>query len=195
LRVTVAYTTANGTATAGSDYTATSGTLTFAPGETVQTVDVPIVGDTTLEPDETFTLTLSNPVNATLGTATATGTITNDDLAAASPGHYNGPITIGGNIDFDVAPDGHSVGGMTFLIYVNCDDGTAGLLSIRYRANVPIEPDLTFDATGGNTNLAVVLRGRFDNVANTAAGTVQVRITFSDTSCASDPSTWTATRT
>ena len=55
LRVSVAYATANGTATAGSDYTATSGTLVFAPGETSKTVAVPILGDTAYESDETFT--------------------------------------------------------------------------------------------------------------------------------------------
>jgi Calx-beta domain/RTX calcium-binding nonapeptide repeat (4 copies) len=194
LRITVAYATANGTATAGTDYTATSGTLVFAPGETSQSVDVAVLGDTAVEPDETFTLTLSNPVNATLGTATATGTITNDDAPTASAGHYNGPIALGGNIDFDVAPDGHSISGMTFLINVTCDNGFGGLLSIQYRASVPIEPDLTFDGTGGNPNLSVVLKGKFDNVANTASGSVQVHITFSDTSCGSDPSTWTASR-
>jgi hypothetical protein len=194
LRVTVAYATADGTATAGSDYTATSGSLVFGPGQTSKTIDVPVLGDTAYESDETFTLTLSNPVNATLGTAMATDTIRNDDAATASPGHYNGPITIGGNIDFDVAPDGRSISGMTFLIYVNCDNGGAGLISIQYRANVPIEPDLTFDGDGGNANLSVALKGKFDNVANTASGTVQIHITFSDTSCSSDPSTWTAAR-
>src|SRR5262249_5616656 len=53
--------------------------LSFAPGETSKTVAVTIRGDTTYEPDETFTLELSNPTNTTLGTASAVGTITNDD--------------------------------------------------------------------------------------------------------------------
>ncbi len=82
--VTVDYSTANGTATAGpsGDYTATSGTLTFNPGETSQTISVPIAGDTTDEPDETFTLALNNPTNAVLGTpSTATATIVDDDPA------------------------------------------------------------------------------------------------------------------
>jgi uncharacterized protein (DUF2141 family) len=77
--VTVGYTTANGTATAGSDYTATSGVVTFNPGATSATILVPILGDTLVEPDETFLVNLSNPVNATLGNAQATGTILNDD--------------------------------------------------------------------------------------------------------------------
>mgnify|MGYP002381892220 CR=1 FL=1 len=83
--VTVGYATADGTATAGTDYTPTSGTLTFAPGVTTQTIAVNILGDTTVEPNETFTLTLSNPTGATLARTTATATITNDDVAVAAP--------------------------------------------------------------------------------------------------------------
>ncbi|WP_309090936.1 Calx-beta domain-containing protein, partial [Phenylobacterium sp.] len=56
-----------------------SGTLTFAAGETTKTITVNVAGDTTVEPTETFTLTLSGASGATLGQATATGTITNDD--------------------------------------------------------------------------------------------------------------------
>ena len=93
LRVSVAYATADGTATAGSDYTATSGTLVFAPGETSKTIAVPILGDTAFEPDETFTLTLSNPVNATSAQQRRPGAITNDDAPTATPGHYNGQIS------------------------------------------------------------------------------------------------------
>ncbi|MDY3554378.1 Calx-beta domain-containing protein [Gemmata sp. JC717] len=80
--VTVSYATVAGTATAGADYTPAAGTLTFAPGETSKTVTV--LGDTTVEPDETFTVVLSNPTNATIGTGTGTGTITNDDAATAT---------------------------------------------------------------------------------------------------------------
>ena len=78
-QVTVDYATSNGTAVAGSDYTATSGTLTFAAGNTRQTIAVFVQGDTTPEPDETFALTLRHPSRATLMEPVATGTITNDD--------------------------------------------------------------------------------------------------------------------
>ena len=77
--VTVNYATANGTATAGSDYTAAAGTLTFAPGETTKAVNVVVAGDTVDEADETFTLTLAGATNATIGDASATVTITDDD--------------------------------------------------------------------------------------------------------------------
>ena len=84
--VTVNYATANGTATAGTDYTATSGTLTFTPGQTSQTVAVPVLGDTAIEANETFTLTLSSASGAALSRAVATATITNDDFPALSIG-------------------------------------------------------------------------------------------------------------
>ena len=77
--VTVSYATANGTAAAGSDYTAASGALTFAPGETSQTIGVPVAGDTLNETDETFTVVLSAAASVVIEDAQATGTITNDD--------------------------------------------------------------------------------------------------------------------
>ena len=81
--VTVDFTTADGTATAASDYAANRGMLTFAPGETTKTVSVQVNGDTTIEPDETFTVHLSNATgNATIADATGLGTIVNDDQAA-----------------------------------------------------------------------------------------------------------------
>jgi LmbE family N-acetylglucosaminyl deacetylase len=79
LPVTVSYASANGTAVAGSDYTAVSGTLTFAPGATTQTVSVPILGDATYEDDETFTVNLSAAQNATIASAQGLGTIQNDE--------------------------------------------------------------------------------------------------------------------
>jgi hypothetical protein len=77
--VTVAYATANGTATAGSDYAAKSGTLTFAAGVTMQTISVTVNGDTTAEPDETFVVNLSSATNATISGAPGVGRIVNDD--------------------------------------------------------------------------------------------------------------------
>jgi hypothetical protein len=77
--VDVDYATSGGTATAGSDYTATSGTLVFAAGEISKQIDVTVAGDLWVESNETFTVTLSSPFNADLGTSVATGTITNDD--------------------------------------------------------------------------------------------------------------------
>jgi len=78
--VLVDYATSDGTATAGVDYGATSGTLVFGPGEISKTISVTINGDTVFEPDETFFVTLSNADNANITRAQATGTIVNDDL-------------------------------------------------------------------------------------------------------------------
>jgi len=83
--VTAAYATAAGSASAGSDFAATSGTVTFNPGETSRPISVTVNGDTTAEPDETFTVTLSAPTNTTLADASATGTIANDDTSTGGP--------------------------------------------------------------------------------------------------------------
>ena len=78
-RVTVDYATSDGTAKAGADYTAASGTLTFEAGETAKTVSVAVLDDAVDEGGERFTLRLSNPSGATLADGEATGTIENSD--------------------------------------------------------------------------------------------------------------------
>ena len=82
--VTVDWATADGTATAGSDYTADSGTLTFAPDETSKTVAVAVLDDAHDEGSETLTVTLSNPSGAYLADGEATGTIENSDHMPAA---------------------------------------------------------------------------------------------------------------
>ncbi len=77
--VTVTWATADGTATAGADYTAADGTLTFAAGETAMTVTVTVLDDAVDEGEETLTLTLSDASGAVLADADATGTIVNSD--------------------------------------------------------------------------------------------------------------------
>ena len=78
--VTVDYATSDGTAEAGADYTATSGTLTMSAGSTSGTIEVPVLDDAHDDDDETLTLTLSNPTNAVITDGTATGTIDNNDV-------------------------------------------------------------------------------------------------------------------
>lgn len=73
--ISVQYATSDGTAEAGSDFQITAGTLTFKPGDVQKMIYVPVRGDGEEEPSETFSLRLSNPFNATLGKANATGTI------------------------------------------------------------------------------------------------------------------------
>lgn len=94
--VTVAWRTADGTAVAGSDYAAASGTVTFPAGVTHQEVAVNVLGDSVVEADETFSVILSSPTGASLATPTASGTIVNDDAA---------PLGQGVNVSFAVTSD------------------------------------------------------------------------------------------
>jgi hypothetical protein len=78
--VTVNYKTANGSATAGSDYQAKTGSVTFAPGETIKTITIVVNGDKTRESNETFFVDLFGPSsNALINTSRGVGTIFNDD--------------------------------------------------------------------------------------------------------------------
>ena len=77
--VTVKFATADGTAQAPGDYTATTGKVTFRPGETIRTASIPVRGDKTGEANETFSVILFDSVNAFIGDGRGTGTIRNDD--------------------------------------------------------------------------------------------------------------------
>ncbi len=82
--VSVDYATANGTASAGSDFQASSGTVSFAIGESFKTVNIPVYGDTQVEEDETFEVRLSNPVNGVIADGAGIGTIITDDFTTPS---------------------------------------------------------------------------------------------------------------
>ena len=108
--VTVAYTTADDTATSGSDYTAAAGTLSFAPGVKSQSITVVGTGDTAVESDETFAVVLSNPTGAVLLKSDGEGTIANDD--GLSP-PYRNP-----RLQWDVNGDG-IISALDALIVIN----------------------------------------------------------------------------
>ncbi|MEW6730990.1 MAG: Calx-beta domain-containing protein [Acidobacteriota bacterium] len=118
--VSVNYATSNGTATAGADYTATSGTLTFLNGETTKTFSVPVLADFIAEPDETVNLSLSNPTGgATLGTpSTAVLTIVN--VAAA------------GTLQFSAATYSVMENGGSATITVTRTNGSEGTVTVDY---------------------------------------------------------------
>ncbi len=140
LPVTVTYQTADGSATAGSDYQSASGSITIPAGASTGTIPVNVIGDTACEPNETFTLTLTGATNATLGSpVVSTGGILNDDAvtitASAGP---NGSISPGGavvvacgaNPTFSITPnagyhvadvqvDGSSVGPVASYAFTN----------------------------------------------------------------------------
>lgn len=105
--VTVGYATSNMTASAGSDYTATSGSVTFAPGETRKVIAVLVQRDVLDEGGETFMVMLSNPSGATLTDAMAVGTILDrpvvappvDPVDPVDPDHSDHPVDPGGYVD------------------------------------------------------------------------------------------------
>lgn len=109
--LTVNYATSGGTATSGSDFTATSGTLSFLAGDTAKSISVPTINESTTENAENFTVMLSNAsAGSTIGTATGTGTI-NDNPPVANSDNA-GSMDCGDAITFNVVandtdPDGH----------------------------------------------------------------------------------------
>ena len=119
--VTVDYATADGTATAGSDYLAASGTVTFAPNETTQTVTVTVNGDAQVESGEDFLVNLSNPGNATVADRQGVGTITNDDTAGLAA------ISIS-----DVKLAEGSDGTTEFIFSVTLNSAAAGPVSVDF---------------------------------------------------------------
>ncbi|MBI2500775.1 MAG: hypothetical protein HYW02_04795, partial [Deltaproteobacteria bacterium] len=109
--VTVSFATRNGTAVGAAsgprDYTSTTGTLTFTPGETSRTISVSVIGENLNEADETFFVDLSNPTNATVADGTGQGTIVNNDPLPA--------LTLTNTISFLEAHEDHTVSFTLFL--------------------------------------------------------------------------------
>ena len=119
--VTVNYATANGTATAGSDYVAQSGTLTFAAGQTSKTITLTVNGDTAVEANETFFVNLSSPSGATIADAQGQGTITNDDSAALPTLSINDVSDVEGNS-----------GGRSLGFVVSLSAASASTVTVNY---------------------------------------------------------------
>jgi len=107
--VTVNYATANGSATGGSDFNSASGSLTFNPGEVSKSVVVSVIGDTTVESNETFTVGLSSASGASIATSQATVTIVNDD---STPTTFSSSSNV---------PALSSLPGATAVIYLDMD--------------------------------------------------------------------------
>ena len=145
--ITVNYATADGTATtAGGDYAAASGTLTFAAGETSKTITVHANGDTTFEGDETFSVNLSVPTNATITTGTGTGTIVNDDAAPPS-----------GSLSIDSVSHNEGNAGTTdYTFTVTRSGGSFGAVTADYAfANVTTDAsDFTVAPINGTVSFA-----------------------------------------
>jgi hypothetical protein len=152
--VSVRVDTANGSALAGSDFVGISNQIVnfTANGATTATVDVVINGDTILEPDETFTVNLSNPSGATLADASGLGTISNDDAASIAINDVTQVEGTGGttNFVFTVALTGEVQGG--FTVPFSTTDGSA-IQPGDYASN---SNTLTFTGAPGETKSITV---------------------------------------
>jgi hypothetical protein len=201
--VSVTYATADGTATAPSDYAAANGTLTFNPGETSKSISVNVVADLAIEQDEALTVTISGAVGATIAGAGATGRITNDDTQVpVTAGAYKGVIE--GNALFLDVVDRYVTHFRSNYLRMDC--GSTGVFVYGTldwgNSRFPIGADGTFTASSDSTGTVDSdpakyhheLTGRFDG--NNASGTALVSVEFDSDgthySCTSGPRPWTA---
>jgi hypothetical protein len=177
----VNYATAGGTATSGVDFTATSGTLTFAAGPAeplTRTVTVPVIGDRIDEVNEQYTLTLSGLAQTvgttTIATATGTGTITDDDTAGITVTPTAGLITTeaGGTATFTVVLTTQPTADVT--IGLSSDDTSEGTVA---------PTSLTFTVANWNTAQTVTVTGVDDTIVdgNVAYSIVTGAATSTDT--------------
>ena len=135
--IAVSWSTTDGTASGGTDYSAvTAGSLTIPAGDTTATLTVTVLDDGVVEPDETFTVTLADPVNATLADATATGTINNDDEIAVTVEPTALTIGEGGSDLYRVSIGSQPTGGdVTVVVTVPSDtDVSAGPTTLTFTA-------------------------------------------------------------
>jgi CSLREA domain-containing protein len=150
--VTVDFATANGTALSPSDYQSASGTLTFTTGQTTKTIGVSIKGDVSFEPDENFTVNLTNPANAVISKNQGTGKILNDDVQ-------------GGLISFSPAAYSVSENANFVTLTVNRANDTSGAATVDYATD-----DTGAPAVCSNTS-TVLASARCD--FTTAMGTLR----------------------
>ena len=130
--VTVAWATADGTAGAPGDFTSGGATLTFDPGDTSKTLNVALVGDTTCESSEGFTVGLSSPSNATILDGSGAGTITDDDC--------NLTLSI---LDKAKNPEGNANGSLTFTVTLSAASGSAVSVDYATSDGTATGPDYT----------------------------------------------------
>jgi hypothetical protein len=130
------------TATSGTDFTPTTGTLTIPAGQTSGSFSVPIIGDTAVEPNETVVVQFGTPTGATLATPTATGTIIDDD----------GPATIAvtGSSTHEGC-EGHT--SLPFTIQLSHPLGTTASVNFA-TADGTADSDEDYDATSGTVTFA-----------------------------------------
>ena len=170
--VSVSYATANGTATAGTDYVAQSGTLTFTAGQTSNTIAIVVNGDTSVESNETFSVNLTSPVGATLADGQGIATITNDDVAAApQPITWTSlvGVTASGNSLTDISATGVNAGaastqsitsGDGYVEFVASETTTNRLLGLSNGNSNASYPDVDFGiALGSGAPIYILEKG------------------------------------
>ena len=151
-QVTVSYAVAAASTAGADDYVATTarGTLNFAPTETARTISVTITGDDGYEPDETIVIELSNPSNAQITTATATGTIADDDEALPPMLSISGRAVAEGAAG-DTTP-------LTFTVTVTERDPISEVVMVDYaRTGGTADPDVDYDADSAQGTLTFAL--------------------------------------
>ena len=199
LPVSVSYSTTDGTAVAPGDYTTASGTLAFKAGETTKSITVSVVGETAVESDETLTVTISSPVNATIAKATATGTITNDDVAPKT-GHYAGTTSQGKAIGFDVSADLKTVSGLGFVSDLTCAEVPVILRNLTLpMPAAALGADWSFSTSVSESyaegSISASVSGKLA-VPGSATGTAQVNFAINTDAgtvhCSSGALTWNA---
>ena len=167
----VNYATANGTATAGSDYTAASGTLTFTAGQISKTVTVATVNDTVYESDETVLVNLSTPTNgATISVAQGSGAINNND-AAPSFTISDASATAGSALSFTVTKSGSTA--LSHGVNYATANGT-GVAGAQYTAasgTLTFTSGQTSQTISVNTTAGGVTSGSKSMVVNLSAAT------------------------
>jgi hypothetical protein len=190
---TVAWTTANGSAVAGSDFgtagsaSQRSGTLSFAAGQTSKTITVPIINDTAVESSESFTVKLSSPTGATLGLATATVTVADNDTVTPPPPPP--PPPAGGALQFSAATASVAENARTLRLTVNRSGSINLAASVRWAtSNGSAVAGQDFGTRGRATPLAGTVSWRaFDGAAKT------ITIPIIDDAAAESAKTFTVT--
>jgi glucose/arabinose dehydrogenase len=164
--VSVSFATASGSAASGIDFVAASGSLTFAPGETVHTVSIDVIGDTLSEPDESFSLNLSAPVNATLG-SNGTGTILDDDFGGLPPVELNHGATVHADLALGT-PDLYRLAQAPLASYEVILDGVTGDTFPGLQLQ-RLDPDgVSVLQSAGAVGAGTTLSLRFENTSPTS---------------------------
>jgi hypothetical protein len=205
---TVTYTITGTAANAGDISTPLTGTITIPAGETSASLSIATVEDAVFEPDESFTVTASNPVNGTIGTGTASGTILNDDVAPVAGSVAVSDLTItegdagtsiatftltrtGGTAAFTVeyaTADGTAAAGTDYVAATGtasfAEGATTATVSVTINGDTVVEPNETFflnlaNATGG---AAIADSSATGTITNDDAAPVAGSVSVSDIS-------------